>query len=183
MKKLETTNPDKVRRLREGMRQTENREEGVGGVVQGDGGRDWSPVRKRSRRLSGSDLDMNPTAPAPDQVEQGVPHRREDDWEVEEVNEMRGIGGRRMERDNDQSGRNRGMDYGVPGPERGGYAGSGGGGYHDMMHGNRERQMAAFGSQEPRGGGEQGGEWQRERSYHGRREDGSEREWQGGSGW
>jgi len=184
MKKLETTNPEKVRRLREGMRQTENRDEGVGGDVQGDGGRDWSPVRKRSRRLSGSDLDMNPTAPASDQVEQGVAHRGEDDWEVEEVNEMRGTGGRRMERDTNQSGRNRGMDYGVPGPERGGYAaGSGGGSYHDMMHGNRERQMAAFGSQEPRGGGEQGGEWQRERSYHGRREDGREREWQGGSGW
>jgi len=193
MKKLETTNPEKVRRLREGMRQTEHREEGV----QGDGGRDWSPVRKRSRRLSGSDLDMNPTAPAPAQMEQGGADRGEGEWEVEEVNEMRGTGGRRMERDNNQIGRTRGLDYGVSGPERDGYVGSGAGSYRDhTMHGNRGRQMAAFGSQVPRGGGEQGGEWQIERDFRGRREEGPsnharfgeersgrEREWQGGSGW
>ena len=72
MKKLETSDPEKVRKVKEGMR-TPPREEP-------EARNDWSPpFSKRRRRLSGSDLEINPVNPHSDH------HReeREEDWEQE----------------------------------------------------------------------------------------------------
>merc|ERR1712098_693701 len=112
-----------------------------------------------------------------------------------------GVGGRRMGRDNSQFSRderemnwNREVENSGPGHERGRFADFGSGNQGGIeMHGNRERQVAAFGSQGPRSGGNQSSDWQRERGFRDGREDGRinhpqyreerEREWQGGSGW
>ena len=59
MKKLEKTNPEKVRSLKEGLRSPAWEEAGRRP--------DWSPpVSKRARRLSGSDLEINPVNPRSD---------------------------------------------------------------------------------------------------------------------
>ena len=68
--------PDKVRRLKLGLpRWGDNRIEQADEMGQESNGRngeasegnqqreDWSPINKRRRRLSGSDLDINPAAP------------------------------------------------------------------------------------------------------------------------
>ena len=75
--------PDKVRRLKLGLPQWGGGDSRVGqeddvGQQQSNGRNgggsnlnnqqqreDWSPINKRRRRLSGSDLDINPAAPAP----------------------------------------------------------------------------------------------------------------------
>merc|ERR1711915_1091039 len=69
MKKLENTNPEKVKKLKEGMRKGKDSSVKEGSQNKASNSdRDWSPINKRSRRLSGSDLDMNPSAPDPDVV-------------------------------------------------------------------------------------------------------------------
>merc|ERR1719318_704289 len=178
MKKLETTNPDKVKQLRAGMRQTENRP-GVGADHdQGSRGRDWSPISKRSRRLSGSDLDMNPTAPDV----QGVGGRESKlsgggGWEGEEIDERRNIAGGARGRGEEQYGGiddlrnwNRRSDYEGQGYSEGGAAGDFrsrnqnwsnppfGGHQRGVRYGNElPREMASFGNQGPGSGEWQGG--------------------------
>merc|ERR1712130_418399 len=73
MRRLEVRDPDKVRRLKLGLPQWggggDNRDEmreesnGRNGEASNQQREDWSPINKRRRRLSGSDLDINPAAP------------------------------------------------------------------------------------------------------------------------
>ena len=67
MKKLEATDPEKVKMLKEGMKKSDQDQEGSASRKRSD----WSPspFNKRPRRLSGSDLEMNPVNPEPQQAE------------------------------------------------------------------------------------------------------------------
>ena len=71
MKKLEATNPEKVKKLKEGM--SNFKPEVDEGPNLKKKKSDWSPppFSKRSRRLSGSDLEMNPVNPEPEQSSSG----------------------------------------------------------------------------------------------------------------
>merc|ERR1719219_3256366 len=73
MKKLETSDPGKARTVKEGLRSPPREEP--------EARNDWSPpFSKRRRRLSGSDLEINPVNP------DAINHHREEqeeDWERE----------------------------------------------------------------------------------------------------
>ena len=67
MKKLEATDPEKVKILKEVMKTSDQDQGGLASRKRSD----WSPspFNKRPRRLSGSDLEMNPVNPEPQQAE------------------------------------------------------------------------------------------------------------------
>jgi len=85
-KKLEKTNPLKVQQLKSGMWSNKNNDEHEQvepEVVEIDND-DWTPVNKRSRRLSGSGLDMNPAAPEPTDRQETGNKFTMNNWEEEE---------------------------------------------------------------------------------------------------
>merc|ERR1712037_82442 len=111
MRRLEGRDPDKVRRLKLGLPQWGGGESRIGLTGEmgeesngrnGEGGganqqrEDWSPINKRRRRLSGSDLDINPDRPvsreqhhgAQGQQGGGGEHQWGDDGEWEGVGEQ-----------------------------------------------------------------------------------------------
>ena len=172
------------------MRQTENKP-GVGADLdQGSRIRDWSPISKRSRRLSGSDLDMNPTAPDL----QGVGGRESKlsgggGWEGEDTDERRSLAGGGRGGIVDPRNWDRRMDHGGQGSSEGGGAAEFrsinqnwpnppfGGPQGGARFGNevpRGAQMASFGNQGPRSGGGMGGEWQGGRSFDGHHDGGED---------
>jgi len=182
MKKLETTNPEKVKQLRAGMRQPEAKP-GSSSGDQGGSNRDWSPISKRSRRLSGSDLDINPAAP-----DTQAGHSQQEiyhpvgggGWEEETEERRRGEGNRgRVGQQSEGNWDRRGFEE-QEGP-RGGFSvfgkrntdsstsnqfrGSDSGPRFGSQELSRNVAMASFGNQGgqfqgDRGGGGVGGDWQ-----------------------
>eukprot|EP00092_Neocalanus_flemingeri_P001633 GFUD01001743.1.p1 GENE.GFUD01001743.1~~GFUD01001743.1.p1 ORF type:complete len:1274 (+),score=352.69 GFUD01001743.1:59-3880(+) len=190
MKKLETTNPEKVKQLRAGMRQPERKLEADG--EQGGNERDWTPISKRSRRLSGSDLDINPAAPETQGPGGRESKQSEGGWEGEDIEERSLVGSGEQFGANADMGRNwdRRMEYGDHGAPRGGsaafgidrnqagpedtwskqFSGPDGGGRFSNQEPHRGG-MASFGNQGAsfqgeRGGGGVGREWQGGRGYN-----------------
>ena len=121
MRKLETSNPEKARRVKEGMRSSPAREEA-------EARNDWSPpFSKRRRRLSGSDLEINPVNPADSAGSDHQREPREDDWELEPSGP--GVGSRQefTQRNfhsvNTQNNTARVASFGIPLQQPGGFGG------------------------------------------------------------
>merc|ERR1712192_67829 len=114
-KKLETSDPEKGRKVKEGMRSPPREEP--------ETRNDWSPpFSKRRRRLSGSDLEINPVNPASAASAASGHHRkeREDDWELEPS------GGSRQEftqRNFNTQNTTRVASFGIPQQQSGGFGG------------------------------------------------------------